>query len=178
VHVNKTESPAHESVAFDEEQDLVVIRLWRRGQGVQQRDDFFSVSQVPARELPDHERMDHNLFQIEKLREELRGNSQVVDPNRSVDQDHDANLRLGMGRACFSVPPSAANRWALFRATSDSSPIRTNAVFSLTPVRWAARFRMSSSILSVVLMHICMPFLSASVKRPTPQISLSRASRR
>jgi len=65
-------------------------------------------------------------------------------------------LRRGMGVIRFSVPPSAASRAALSRATSASSPILTKAVFSFTPVSLQAFANKASSILSVVLMHTSM----------------------
>ena len=82
MHVNKTETAPHEFVPFDEIQDLVVIGLRRNRQGMKKRDDFLSVSQVPAGEFPDHKRMNQDLFQVEKLREPFGWRSQMVDPVR------------------------------------------------------------------------------------------------
>lgn len=73
---------------------------------------------------------------------------------------------------CFSVLPSAANRAALSRATSASSPILTRAVFSFTPVSLEALSNTASSILSVVLMHISMHDLSIPVNMPSALTSL------
>ena len=63
-------------------------------------------------------------------------------------------LRRDIGARCFSVPPNTANRRALSRAISASIPIRTNAVFSVTPVSSVA-FRINASfICKVVLMYM------------------------
>ncbi len=65
-------------------------------------------------------------------------------------------LRLGGDLSDFSVPPSFAKRSLLFNAIRASSPIRTRAVFSRTPVKSDALARSSSSMFNVVL--IIIPF--------------------
>ena len=80
-------------------------------------------------------------------------------PNGSVYNDHirfQADLRLGMERSLFSVPPSLASRMLLSRAIKASKPSRTKEVFSLTPVSREAFSNILSSMLSVVLICINM----------------------
>lgn len=67
-------------------------------------------------------------------------------------------LRRGIGRSFFSVPPSAPSLAALALAISNSKPSRTKAVFSVMPVSFEALASDSSSILSIVLIHIGMPY--------------------
>ena len=96
--------------------------------------------------------------------------AKVGNPNRSIDKDHIwpyAGLRLGMGRRFFSVPPSLASLLLLSRAIKASKPSRTKDVFSLTPVSRDAFSKILSSMLSVVLICICMPILYIQVKRNT-----------
>jgi len=79
----------------------------------------------------------------------------VGNPNRGINDDHGydfADLRLRMARRSFSVPPSLARRLLLSRAIRASSPRRTNAVFSLSPVKRDAFSKILSSIFRVVLM--------------------------
>jgi len=63
--------------------------------------------------------------------------SEVIDPNRSINKNHDyffIDLRLEMECNSFSVPPSFASRLLLSRAIRASRPSRTKEVFSLIPV--------------------------------------------
>lgn len=85
------------------------------------------------------------------------------------------------------MPPSLANRLALSREISDSRPILTRAVFSLTPVSSDALLRIRSSILIVVLICTYMHYLYIYVKKrmnlieapPTaPVVSLHSQGRR
>jgi hypothetical protein len=111
--------------------------------------------------------MNQYLFALEELGELAVLRPEVIDPDGGVNQDHYAVLLRRIGLAFFSLPPRAASRWALLRATKASNPILTSAVFSFTPVKREASFSIESSILSVVLMHIIMHILYASVKPPT-----------
>jgi hypothetical protein len=63
----------------------------------------------------------------------------MVDPDRSVDQDHALRRCRGADDAFGSVPPRLARRRELSRAIKASSPIRTNVDFSDRPVSSAAR---------------------------------------
>ena len=88
--------------------------------------------------------------------------SEMVDPDGSINKNHDYNLvdlRLGMLRNAFSVPPSLARRLLLSLAIKDSRPSLTREVFSLIPVKRDAFSRILSSMFSVVLMHIMMHHL-------------------
>lgn len=90
--------------------------------------------------------------------------------------------RLGVALIDFSVPPNFAKRSLLFNAIKASSPIRTRAVFSRTPVRSDALARSSSSMFNVVLivthfyllyfvcisMHLCSTAVKAFLDENIP----------
>ena len=83
--------------------------------------------------------------------------AKVVNPNRSVNNNHDyilADLRLGMVFNPFSVPPSLASLLLLSREIKASRPRRTKVVFSEIPVSREAFSNILSSMFNVVL--ICM----------------------
>ena len=101
----------------------------------------------------------------------------VGNPNRGINDDHGydfADLRLRMARRSFSVPPSLARRLLLSRAIRASSPRRTNAVFSLSPVKRDAFSKISSSMFRVVLICIYMHHSYIYVKYKMSLITLER----
>jgi len=71
---------------------------------------------------------------------------QVVDPDRSVDEDHEGSARrLGTSVSPGSLPPSLARRRALSRWMRARKASRTRALFSLVPVSRCASATNSSS---------------------------------
>ena len=61
--------------------------------------------------------------------------AQMIDPDRSIDQDHlVVGRRRGTGAKSGSLPPSRAKRRALSRSISALRASRTNADFSRKPV--------------------------------------------
>ena len=102
--------------------------------------------------------MDHNQAFLKHLRKMRKSVTEVVNPNRSICEDHSLldfseRVRFGISKEGIA-PPSAANRRAASRSMSASSPILTSAVFSVSPVYSPARASKGSSMLSVV--RICM----------------------
>jgi hypothetical protein len=173
MDVDETKSLSHELPSIDEEEDLLIRRLVDRGKSTEQINDFRPVPKVTAREFADYERMGKDLLVVEKDDEAAVGFSKMVDPHGSVDQNHQKGLRRRGAFAEKSDPPSAAKRLALRRATRASSPMRTSAVFSATPVSSAAFLRMVSSMFSVVLMHMMMHKADVFVNPgPTPPLTL------
>lgn len=126
-------------------------------------------------EFPDNVWVRQHLFSVQQLDESRVCLPEVANPNGTVHKNRHDTLRLRPELAPGSDPPRAANRLALRLATKASSPIRTNAVFSDTPVRSDAFFRIASSMLSVVRMHIMMHTSYALVKGAN--VALSRAAR-
>src|SRR5579859_393034 len=77
--------------------------------------------------------------------------TKVVDPNRSIDQDHCGGVcRRGVWTSCGSDPPSRASRRALSRWINALRASRTRADFSLRPVNCWALATSSSSNARVV----------------------------
>jgi hypothetical protein len=102
--------------------------------------------------------MRKNQTLFKQKREGIIAFAEMIDPNRSVYENHDAErgrLRRTEDKR-GSVPPSMANRRALSRAIRASRPMRTNAVFSFSPVKAAAFRSISSSMFKVDRMHINM----------------------
>jgi hypothetical protein len=91
--------------------------------------------QIAERQFAGDERVPEDLSAIEQLSERIVAGTQMIDPNRGVDQDH-----LGFGRRCgigfisASLPPRRASRRALSRSISALSASRTTADFSRNPV--------------------------------------------
>jgi hypothetical protein len=162
VHVYISQAPPGQIAHLEEGDDLIVAGHRSPGKLSQQGDDLCSVLQVAARQLADDERMAEDLPGLQESDQPLVAVSQVIDPDRRVDQDGYRSRRLGIGLDRFSVPPSLARRLALSRSISASSPSLTSLVFSLVPVISAAFFRSSSSMFRVVLIvgsphrFICM----------------------
>jgi len=143
----------------------------------QQREDLHPATQISARQLPNDEGVAEHLAILEQLGESTVGRAEVVHPYRCVDEDHRdrRGRRRGIARTPRSVPPKAANRRALSRATNASSPARTTAVFSRRPLSAVARSSKASSILRVVRICISMPVRCISFKAlPVPHRVPSR----
>jgi len=111
-------------LALNHTHHFLMLGDLRLRQSLEQSKDLLTIAQRPARQLTDDEGMGHHL---------------------TVFQE---------GPKPGSVPPSLASRWALSRAINASSPMRTSAVFVVTPVNRAARRRRDGSILRVVLIRM------------------------
>jgi hypothetical protein len=164
VDINQANAASHESMSLEEQENLVILDLVHRRKGVQQGHDFPPVRQIPAGQFPKDKRMHGNLVHFQERGEGAARHTEVVNPNGCVHEHHYAALRRGMRLAPGSEPPSAAKRRALWRATRASRPIRTNAVFSFTPVSRDARAKIPSSMLSVVFIHLNMDNSDVFVK--------------
>jgi hypothetical protein len=155
MHVDPTKSSPHQTTTFDKRKNFVVIRDGNDPQRTQEVEQLGSVRQMPARQLPYDEGMYLHLIRVE-LSGELRVPlSQVLNPNRGIDEHGNyffvPVLLRGTARSARSVPPRAARRRALSRAMSASKPACTTAVFSRIPVSFWARSSSLSSIIKVVL---------------------------
>jgi hypothetical protein len=166
VDINQANAASHESMSLDEQENLVILDLVHRRKGVQQGHDFPPVRQIPAGQFPKDKRMHGNLVHFQERGEGAARHTKVVNPNGCVHEHHYAALRRGMRLAPGSEPPSAAKRRALWRETRASRPMRTNEVFSFTPVSRDARAKIPSSMLSVVFIHISMDDSDVFVKQP------------
>jgi len=103
--------------------------------------------------------MSYNLSVREQVAQAMIAAAEMIPPYRSINKNHLWDYwgrRLGMDCSFFSVSPSLASRLLASRAIKASSPSRTKAVFSLIPVIRDALAKISSSMLSVVRIHINM----------------------
>ena len=171
--IDKTDPHAHQLVPPDKEKELIQSHNWSHREGMKKGKKFVSVFDVTTGQLTDYERMADHLLIEEQLFQMAAAPPKVCNPNRGINDDHGydfADLRLRMGRRFFSVPPSLARRLLLSRAIRASSPRRTNAVFSLRPVKRDAFSKISSSIFRVVLICINMhhSYIFVNVKCSPP----------
>src|SRR5262245_62184909 len=82
---------------------------------------------------------------LEQRRKLAIARTQMVDPDRRIDQDHGRVARWRGGAFSLDwVPPSRASRRALSRSIRALSASRTSADLCFTPVK-ACAFAMSSS---------------------------------
>ncbi len=166
VRIDPADTSATELPALNQSQDLVVLgdrEMWERAQ---QTHDLCTVAQGAERKLADHEWVSQHITSVEALGQEITPLSQVVDPDRRVDERHaapDDRLRRA-DRRPRSLPPRAASLLALSRVMSASRPIRTRAVFWVMPVSRPASLSRAVSTLSVVLICIKMHSGCISVK--------------
>src|ERR1700680_1520556 len=121
--------------AIDEMHHLLVRSDGRLRQFVHGAKDDIGLPQIAEGELAQNIRMPENLAAVEQPTQRVIAGPQMVDPDRSVDQDHLArNRRRGAAARSGSLPPSRARRRALSRSISALSASRTRADFSRRPV--------------------------------------------
>jgi len=140
-------------------QDLRVGRQYDRRQALQHCEVCFSPGQIPEGEFPVNKPVCQHLSIVEERREIFIADTQMVDPNRGIDECHfRAGRRRGMGFRSGALPPSKANRRAASRSTKPLSAVRMAAAFSVSPVKLRKVAINSSSTATVVRMA---PSLSA-----------------
>ena len=151
---------------LDETHTLVDGSCFCPGKTIQGGQSLGSVEEIASGQLAKDNWMDGDQSLLEGLSEIWQAVTEVVDPNGGVSDDHslvDLSGRCLFGtRSSGICPPKAASRRAASRSTSASSPIRTSAVFSFSPVYSTASASRDSSMLSVVLICINMHQIDAS----------------
>ena len=137
--------------------------------------DHLPVFQPSAGQFAENKGVGQNtVFQQQAFQPQVSA-AQMIDPNRSINKDHRLGDRLLRMRVSFgSVPPNSARRRALSLAIRAFRPMRTSAVFSETPVSFAAFLRSWSSIISVericINMHDqCIPVKCTPSEMTIPQ---------
>lgn len=110
-----TQTFPHEPAAFDELQYFAVSRDVCRRQFRKKGEDFPPVVQRAASQLSDDKRMGKDFFILQRLDEAWNRMVQMIDPDRTVDEDQE-DRRLRGAFACGSLPPSRAKRRAASRA--------------------------------------------------------------
>src|SRR5271157_1734781 len=133
------------------------FRLRRDGGGRQVRESGQHgdpLTQGAQSQFADDEGVRQNPTGLEQLGQRRVSGPQVINPYRSIDQDHaPAGRRLGGALRSGSLAPNRASRRALSRSMSALSASRTRLDFSFRPVRAWALATSSSSSASVV--RIC-----------------------
>jgi hypothetical protein len=161
VGIDPPQTAAHQGVGLNEQQDFLVVSNWRAWEAPEKFENLGPAPQRTTGEFSNDKRMTEHLLLEEQGSELPIGDSQVIDPDGRVNEDHarfrrTRRRRRGTGRTALSDPPKAARRLALSRATSASSPALTTAVFSRSPLNSVARPSRESSILRVVRICISM----------------------
>lgn len=124
-----------------------------------------TLDEISGGQLPEDHRVNGYLVPTQNGGKLRHPATKVLNPNRGVRQNHfRAALldRVRGGTASADIlPPSAARRRPASRSMRATKPIRTSAVFSVSPVYSPAWPNKSSSIFSVVRIHTLMPFEDA-----------------
>lgn len=127
--------------------------------------------EIAGGQLAEHHGVDGDLSTGQRRGEVGQSAPEVLHPHRGVCEDHlrrfASERRRGGTASAGMVPPRAARRRAASRSINASSPIRTSAVFSDSPVYSPACASRESSMFNVVLMHPLMPASDAWVKEWT-----------
>lgn len=121
MHVDEPDSSSHESAVLNQEQGLVVGRDRRRGESRKKFEHLLPVDQISAGQFTEYERMDEHLLFFQNGLQLRDSFSQVVDPHRGVDKNHEERRRRG-ALIRGSLPPRRASRRALSRAMRARSP--------------------------------------------------------
>jgi hypothetical protein len=163
--VDPTDSFSPKLALVDQPEDLVVGRANRERQSLKIRQYARAISKVSARDLADDKGVGAHLPAAQKPDELCASETQVLDPNRCIDQDHAlAERRLGTGRNFGWLPPSTARRLPDSLAINALRPSCKRAVFSRIPVRRCARSSKAASMFKVVRICISMHSLYVCVK--------------
>jgi hypothetical protein len=86
MHVDPTESTAHQASTLDECKHFVVIRNRHRRQLADQLEDVAAPRKISAGKLPDDERVCPNQPVFEELRESLVALAQMIYPDGGIDE--------------------------------------------------------------------------------------------
>ena len=164
VHIDQAQTLAEQVVSFDEMTDFVRRGNGRSRERIEVTKQFTPTPERSERQLPDDHRMHHHLGRLEVGHQFGIGSSEVIDPHRRVDEDHELTdvLRRGGALACLSEPPNAMSRREVSIWTNASSPLRTRTELSSLPVNARARSSSSSSIVTVVRTLSSLQRVSAS----------------
>ena len=81
MHVDPTQSQAHEATRLDESEDLVVIRYRGRGEPTDELEDFGALGEIAAGKLADDERVGPNRAVFQQVRESRISLPQMIHPD-------------------------------------------------------------------------------------------------
>ena len=171
LEIIPTQTLAMESMGLDQMEAFVEGRFLRPRQAAKIGQSGGTPREIAAGEFPDHQRMGEHILSFQRSGQGRERETEMVNPNRCIHQDHQADFRVLFWRgATFSpgmAPPSEARRRDASRWIKASSPKRTTAVFAVTPVcRMASAIRRSSKM-RVVFIHIKVPYGYGLVNVPS-----------
>lgn len=92
MDVNVPEPAPHQPSCLQERKHLGMGRRLAHGKGAEQIEHDFTLVNGPACQLANDERMRCHLPRFEEGGEPRVVSSKVLNPNRGIDQDHDAPL--------------------------------------------------------------------------------------
>lgn len=121
MNIDPPDTSTKETLAVDETQQLVLLdqrSSWKR---CQKGEHLGSVAEVHTSEFANDERMDRDDPSLQMFPEARFAFTQMLDPDRSVDDHAEGRRRRGGARA-GSEPPKAASRRALSRSTNAWRP--------------------------------------------------------
>jgi hypothetical protein len=88
VSIDEPDATAMEITILDEGEDFVMCGLLRPRESLKQLKDRLPPRKGTAGELTDHERMADNIARFQKHRQLTIAPSEVIDPDRRVDEHH------------------------------------------------------------------------------------------
>lgn len=116
MRVDISDAGARQGVSLDHRQHLLVVSQRGLRQVGDKADDRDTVAHGAEGNLPGHARMAENPVVLQQALEPWVGRTDVVDPDRTVGQNHSgSDRRRGAAVASGSLPPSRARRRAASR---------------------------------------------------------------
>jgi hypothetical protein len=98
MSIDPPQAPAMQTPFLEKVQDLILLSHRGHGQRLKKVHDFNTVLEIPASQLTNHERMTQYGSLLKLFREPRMSPSKVIDPDRSIDQNHqDLVLRRRTG---------------------------------------------------------------------------------
>lgn len=88
MSIDITDTPAHRTVPFDEEQYLVIGGDRNSRKILQQGQNRFAVLQIATGQFADDKRVRQRPAGVQQFDQRRLTGAQVVNPDRTIDQDH------------------------------------------------------------------------------------------
>lgn len=160
MDINPADAKTSKAMSVDEGQRFDVRCNGRTRQQTQRIENTGAILQLAARKFADDEWMAKHEALLEQIRECRVATTEMVDPDRRIDQDHgdERRVRATIARrrrgalARGSLPPSRASRRAASRSTSARRASFRTIERSLVPAAALAAFNRASSRVTVVRM--------------------------
>ncbi len=135
VSVDIAYAQCEEGIVKNETENLFLSRNACLRKVLEVSEHYIALVQMAQCDFTNDEGMSQHCSLIEQGREDVIALTQMIHPDRSVDQDHAGCGRRRGGTVSFgSLPPNRANRRALSRSIRALSASRTRADFSVRPV--------------------------------------------